>query len=219
MAPMRQGELRFHARGGRRAGAGRKPTGRIAGVPHCRRPIPDRRHPLHVTMRVRGGLPSLRSGRLFASVRCALAMGSRARFRIVHFTVQSNHVHLLVEAEGSRDLGRGMQGLGIRLAKTINGQLCRAGRVWADRYHCRALRTPREVRDGLVYVLSNGRKHHVSAPGLDPCSSASWFGGWRERIVNPAGPAPVAPARTWLLRIGWRKGGSIGMCEAPAGTG
>jgi len=67
--------------------------------------------------------------------------------------VQVNHVHVLVEADGSTALARGVQGLSIRLAKAINRVLGRRGRVWADRFHARALRTPREVRNGLVYVI------------------------------------------------------------------
>ena len=112
-----------------------------------------------------------------------------------------------------------MQGLGIRLAKAINRRLGRRGRVWAERYHGRALRTPREVRIGLVYVLLNGRKHGVIGRGIDPCSSGAWFGGWRERIELSREPAPVARPRTWLLRVGWRRTGPIGLDDAPAAPG
>jgi hypothetical protein len=146
-------------------------------------------------MRCVTGLASFRSPRLYPVLHRALAAASRLDFRIVHFTVQTNHVHLLVESDGTRALGRGMQGLGIRLAKAINRRLGRLGRVWSDRYHCRALRSPREVRNGLIYVLLNGRKHGVSGRGIDRCSSGPWFSGWRRRI-EPPGPAPVARPTT-----------------------
>src|SRR5881396_2560442 len=116
-------------------------------------------------------------------------------------------------------LGRGMQGLGIRLAKAINRRLGRRGCVWAERYHGRALRTPREVRNGLVYVLLNGRKHGAIRRGIDPCSSGAWFGGWREGVEPSREPAPVARPRTWLLSVGWRRSGPIGVDEAPAAPG
>ena len=211
----RQETLHFRTRGGRRVGAGRKPVGRRAGVSHRRRPFHERRHPVHVTMRCVPGLPSLRTTALCPVLQRALAAGSRDDFRIVHFTVQTNHVHLLIEADGTPALGRGMQGLGIRLAKAINRELHRHGRIWSDRYHCRTLRTPREVRNGLIYVLFNGRKHRVSGPGIDPCSSGAWFRGWRQRIDAPRGPAPVVRARTWLLSVGWRRSGSIGLDDRP----
>lgn len=167
-------------------------------------------------MRALPGLPSLRSASLFPAVRHGLAVGSSARFRVVHFSVQANHLHLLVESDEGLAFGRGMQGLGIRLAKAINRRLGRTGRVWADRYHRRALRTPREARSGLVYVLLNGRKHGVSGRGIDPCSSGAWFCGWREAIEPPPGRVPVAGPRTWLLRVGWRRNGLIGFDQAPA---
>jgi|SRR5579862_711659 len=203
---------------------GRSPRGRRqetcgtdagSAAPCTSRPRPP--PPLHVTMRAVRGLPSLRTHRIFRAVRGALAISSAAYLRVVHFTVQTNHLHMLVEADGTFALSRGMQGLGIRLAKAINRRIGRAGRVWSDRYHCRALRTPREVRNGLIYVLLNGRKHHVTGRGIDPCSSGAWFGGWRHRVDAPRNPAPVRQPTTWLLRVGWRRSGQIGINDAPAG--
>src|SRR5438876_8417517 len=221
---LRQCPLPFRTWGGRRPGAGRKPAGPTAGVPHGPRAIHPGRHPVHVTLWIVAGLPSLRSATLFPALRGSLAAASAASFRIVHYSVQLNHIHLLVEAEGTRALGRGMQGLGIRLAKAINRRLGRKGRVWNDRYHGRPLRTPREVRHGLVYVLLNGRKHGVSGRGIDACSSGAWFEGWREVVEMPPGPVPVARALTWLLRVGsagWcdrhRRGTSDGPSEATLG--
>jgi REP element-mobilizing transposase RayT len=216
MARSRQAVLPFGGRGGRRAGTGRKPLGAKAGVPHCRRPVHDRGHPVHVTLRAIRDISSLRSPRMFPLIRCAIAAASAMRFRVAHFSVQGNHVHLLIEADGTEALARGMQGLGIRLAKVINRQLGRRGRVWADRYHGRVLRTPQEVRHALVYVLLNGRKHGVSGSGIDPCSSGAWFRGWRERTESPPGPAPVAQPRTWLLLVGWRRSGAVSLDDRPA---
>lgn len=99
----------------------------------------------------------------------------------------------------------------------------RKGKVFADRYHARTLRTPTEVRSVLVNVYGNARKHAASigerypARWLDPCSSALWFDGWRVPPQRPPGDAPVFPADTWLLTKGWRErgGGPIGRQEAP----
>jgi len=98
----------------------------------------------------------------------------------------------------------------------VNRSLARRGRVFADRYHCRSLTTPRAVRHALVYVLMNFKKHSHVGPELDPCSSSAWFSGWRSPRVAPAiGPSPVRLARTWLARIGWRRHGLIDMHERP----
>ena len=159
--------------GGRRDGAGRKPTPGRRCVRHRRRTVHDGRCPAHVTLRACSDLPSLRRHDLFGAVRAAFANGSTDRFRIIQFSVQRDHVHLLLEADGHTRLRRGVQGLAIRIAKAANRTLRRHGRIWADRYHVRALTTPREVRHALVYVLQNWKKHLPGVRGLDPRSSAA----------------------------------------------
>jgi hypothetical protein len=119
-------------------------------------------------------------------------------------------------------LSRGVAGLSIRLARTINRVLARKGEVFSDRYHARALSTPREVRHGLVYVLLNFRKHLDRPGGVDPASSGFWFDGWK--LSCPSRPpgwtldevVPVQRARSWLARVGWRRHGLISFHEQPA---
>jgi len=137
----------------------------------------------------------------------------------VHFSVQSDHLHLIVEAADKEAMSRGVWGLAVRLARAVNRALGRRGSVWGDRYHVRALRTPREVRSALVCVLQNFRKHLRGVTGLDPCSSAPWFDGFRAREPVDHKESVVVGARTWLLRLGWRRRGLIGLVEAPAGAG
>jgi hypothetical protein len=149
----------------------------------------------------------------------------QARFRIVHYSVQSNHVHLLVEAASARDLACGLKSMVARFARAVNRVFRRAGQVLADRCHVRVLRTPREVRNAIAYVLLNARRHLAKAgrilprlAAIDPASSGRWFEGWSQAL-EPAGDRPaVAPARTWLLRTGWRRHGLIRPDEVPRGT-
>jgi hypothetical protein len=127
---------------------------------------------------------------------------------LVQYSLQTNHVHLVVEADGPEALGRGMKSIGARLARAVNRVFARRGPVLAERYHLHVLRTPREVRNALAYVLLNLRKHFGQrAPaGIDPASSGRWFDGWSgtRRRVGPDPPA-VAKPRTWLLSVGWRR--------------
>jgi REP element-mobilizing transposase RayT len=184
-------------------------------VPHVTRPRHAARHPLHVTVRVRRGLPSLRGRRELAVLRVALAGGAeRFGFRLIHFSVQRDHLHLVAEAKDEVALTRGLKGLGVRIARRLNRAWGRRGNVVCDR-HARVLKTPREVRNALAYVLRNAQHHGAHCGPFDPASSAAWFDGWRAdaralaAAAARAGPAFVAAARTWLLRVGWRCHGRI----------
>lgn len=170
-----------------------------------------------VTLRGDRRLPSLRAEGTFAKLRRALALSNRANFRVVHFSVQTDHIHLVVEADGRKALTRGIQGLAGRCARAINRSLKRHGRVWSDRYHRRPLRTPREMRAAIVYVLQNFRKHLRAPAVIDPRSSGPWFGGWARTSERSNQPTPVSQPRSWLAREGWlRAGGHIRFEEAPA---
>ena len=217
-APRRplQHELAFRAWGGARRGAGRKPAGPRARVSHRARPAHARANPLHITIRLRAGLPTLRNKETRNAVSRAFSDGrDRFGFRLDQFSLQSNHIHLIAEADDRRSLSRGLQGLLVRVARTLNRLWRRRGSVFADRFHARALRTPREVRAALVYVLQNARHHGLRTLGIDPYSSGWWFDGWREKLGRALAP-PASAARSWLLREGWRRWGLVGMNECPA---
>jgi putative transposase len=174
---------------------------------------------VHVTLRAVPGLPSLRSGTVFCDLSRALARCGRDSFRLIQFSVQSDHLHLIVEADGAEALAGGLRGLATRCALAANRALQRKGRLWDRRYHLRPLGTPREVRAALVYVLLNFRKHLRAPPGIDPCSSGPWFDGWAHRPTLAPPPAPVSPPRTWLASLGWgRAGGPTDCRELPAAT-
>lgn len=211
-----QHTLQFRGWGGARPGAGRKRNTPRARVSHRSRSAHAVGHPLHVTVRLRAGLPSLRR----TSSRNAIARafdlgGDRFGFRLDQFSLQSNHIHIIAEAEDRASLSRGMQGLLVRVARALNHLWDRRGSVFEDRFHARALRTPREVRSALVYVLNNARHHGLRLLGIDPYSSGWWFDGWRG-MLRPTRPLPAQRARSWLLREGWRRCGLIGVCEEPS---
>jgi len=211
--------------GGRRPGAGRKPGPRPQ-VRHARR-AHFRRLPSHVTLRIRPGLPSLRTVAIVRAIEHSFADAcARPGFRLAQYSLHGNHVHLIVEAADRQTLGRGMKAIGARLARAVNRFASHHGPVLADRYHLRLLPTPREVHRALRYVLLNARRHAKrprAALGrrltLDPASSARWFEGWKRRGPSPppsgSGPCPVAPPRTWLLRAGWRRHGLIDPADVP----
>ncbi len=146
----------------------------------------------------------------------------RGDFRVVHYSLQRDHVHLLVEAAGKDALGRGMKSIGARLARAVNRAFGRSGPVLDGRYHMRILRTPREVRNALAYVLLNTRKHWRQRCGqappvrLDRASSGRWFDGWKTSMGRATSGAPeVSRPRTWLLTTGWRRHRLVDPAEVP----
>ena len=207
--------------GGWRPGAGRPRGHRVS---HGCRERFAARFPLHVTMRVVDGLPSLRRhGPLRVVQRAVARFGHGQRFRVIQYAVIGNHIHLIVEALDAEALARGMQALEVSLARRLNRLFERRGAFFADRYHARVLRTPREVRGALRYVLLNHRQHEarrgerLSRDWIDPFSSGYWFDGGRDpvRLTEPRQrellnvARPTADATVWLLTTGWRRWGPL----------
>jgi len=182
-------------------------------MPHRARRVHHRSYPLHVTMRAQRGVAFLRRGRVIARIKQAIAAAHKSDFRILHFSVQGNHVHLMVEASDKGALSEGMRGFAIRMSHAVNRCLGRRGRLIAERYHAKELKTPREVRNALVYIHANDR-HHGDAELIDACSSAPWFDGFRAPF-QPRPDPPTAAARTWLASVGWRRRGLIDLGESP----
>jgi REP element-mobilizing transposase RayT len=230
--PRPQRELSFGRHGGWRPGAGRKPNKKPSKrTPHRSRPLLASRHPVHVSMRLRKGLRrSLRSGRCYRAIRrCLRSARDRLGCRIIHYSVQGNHIHLIVEAADEKALGRAMKGFCVRVAKCFNKMAGRRGQVFAKRYHAEYLRSLRQTRNALVYVLQNAKRHALEMLNLgpeclhrswvDPCSSAAYFDGWkrgcRRWIPPPELESPVVPGAVWALKTGWKRHGLIDTGEIP----
>ena len=236
------GEARKHLarggkpRGGRRPGAGRPPNGERAGGPHARRPVVKASTPVQVTLRVAKAVSNLRRRDMYRALRASTLVAAKHEdMRIVHISIQHNHVHLLVEADSKAALARGMKAFQVSAAKRINRLLPlvdgkrRRGAVFPDRYHLEVITSRRQARNALAYVLNNWRKHgeHRSKAmrgfRVDPFSTAvlfrDWKGGALAWTLPPTyEPLVVWPARSWLLTEGWRMYGLIGVTELPSRT-
>jgi REP element-mobilizing transposase RayT len=240
-----QQELFRH--GGKRKGAGRKPNGARAGSPHKKRPSIRKGSAGHVVLSVAPAVGSLRKRFMYRALReatIAVAMRELAyddvcgAFRIVHISIQRTHVHLIVEADNKRALARGMQSFQISAARHINREYSvkqklvekRRGNVFVDRYHLEVIKSPRQARRSLSYVLNNWRKHredrepHTRNWNVDPFSSGIHFLGWKEREdaevlwrwQDSYDPLVVYQPKSWLLRVGWLKHGRISFHEVPS---
>ena len=192
---MKQLALKIPQRGGKRKGAGRKRRAWRPRVSHKARAQFDKPAAVLVTLRVAADVWNLRSKRCFGVIEDCFA-GARARFglRIIEFSVLGNHLHLLVEADSSAALSRGMQGLNVRIARAINRLMDRRGSVFDDHYHSLLLETPTKLVNAIGYVLGNHEHHYGPSCGVDPYCSLACV---RQGIL--------ATPTTWLIRIGWQR--------------
>jgi len=222
----RQRELVFRTWGGKRKGAGRKRSGERSRVPHLRRCEFSKDHPLHVTLRVLDEVGRLRVRAVLGAVAEALRLvADREDLRIIHTSIQNNHLHLYCEATSREGLAEGMRSFKTSVSRRINRALGRSGRVFADRYHYEVVKTPKQARAVLCYVMNNWRKHHADRgcrDRVDPFATGMWFRGWKEtdipkQLVIPPGVIvlPYREPRTWLLREGWKKHPPISLFERP----
>ena len=191
-----------------------RPKSNESGISHHARCEHDGRSPIHVTLKLAAGLPGLRNRKTLAVLEQAFHGGKqRFGFRLNHYSVQGNHLHLIVEATDRSALSRGMKGLNVRIAKRLNSLWKRRGQVFPDRYHEHILKTAKEVRNVLAYVLKNYQRHaNVFTRILDEYASGPWFNGWKEAFevgANAFRDPPVVRARTWLQTKGWRRHGLV----------
>jgi REP element-mobilizing transposase RayT len=225
-------------RGGKRRGAGRPPKGERPGAPHRQRPFHDAQYPVHVVLRAVRAVGNLRRRSAYHAIRKATRTTARREdFRIVHLSIQHDHVHLLVEANDKVALAAGMQGFQISAAKHLNAAISkerqgapRRGAVFPDRYHPVVITSPTQARHALSYVINNWRKHREDRNAIargwivDWFSSAPLFGDWQEHgdksisIGLPPGyeALVVHAPETWMLSKGWKLTGGISYRAVPS---
>src|SRR5262245_10708213 len=187
-------DLAFAARPkGKRRGRPRLHRGNVV---HRKRHGFERRLPVHVTLRMAPHVSNLRSRRSRLAVTGALYKGAnRFGLKVVQAAIQGNHCHLLVEADHTAALTRGMKGLGVRIAKGLNRMMGRRGQVLRDRYHAHILKTPTEVRHAIHYIRHNHRQH------MEPLG-AKFTPGWQDPYGSGSREfgLTLPPPATWLVK-------------------
>jgi len=230
-----QGCFEFKTWGGKRKGAGRPPKGPRSSEPHAAKERFTRATPVHVTLRVIAPVSTLRWPDAYHAIRRAIYPTlERTDFRIVHLSIEDNHLHLIVEADDHAALTTGIRAFESSAAQRLNLAIARstgaklAGKVFDDRYHSRSITSPTQARNTISYVLNNWRRHGLDRGmesmfwDVDYYSSGPAFDGWKELEQSPFlyqtpdyPRLSVSRPRTWLLARGWRKAGPISMREVP----
>ncbi len=198
--------------GGKRRGAGRK--NKTQTVNHNARLKLTDKTPLHITMKLKRGLNGLRTVKMLNQLKISLGKAKMKGLRTIHFSLQSNHLHLFAESDDNHSLARGMNSLGARFGREIRKKLMGKGEVFNGRYHVHVLKTPRETRHALAYVLLNTSKHQKAEPAHDDYSSSRCFREWaiivqewKRLAKNGSRPRPdfLSEANSWLAKAGWRR--------------
>ncbi len=191
-------------------------------ITHQPRPRLTKKEVLHLTLKLRPGLPTLRRSKAFAAIERSFYKYSHGEgFRLVHFSVQKDHLHLIAEADSKPALSKAMQKLVLSLARRLDALWTKLtenkiGRVFKERYHQHILKTPLEVRNALLYVLQNAKKHGaIQLHERDSYSSARFFNGFANITHKPPPPNLIAKATAWLLTTAWRDHGLIRLSEVP----
>ena len=199
--------------GGKRKGAGRK--NRTNQVAHAPRAKVSRKNPMHITMRMRKGVVNLRSHGIFKEFKRALKEAKRFGLNVNQFSLQGNHLHLIVEAQSNAFLASGMKSFGSRFAKAVLRASGQKGAAFAGRYHLHILKSPREAKNALKYVLLNQAKHLGVVEHIDSFSSGYFFKEWHKLVKvrswitaqlsesRRRDFSHLSPAKSWLLREGW----------------
>lgn len=213
----RSSQLKFKIKtwGGKRKGAGRPNRSGERG--HVARTKVTPTTPLHVTWRLKAGLGTLRQHQIRKEFERSVIHAAEFGVRFLHFSIQGNHIHAVIETRDNPTLTLGLKSFGARFGKALRRRFGGAGPVFADRYHLHVLKTPTEMKRTLAYVLQNAAKHQGLIPHLDTFSSAPYFKDWKALLGVKRGPVlkdlrinpPIAnflsPPRSWLAREGWRK--------------
>jgi len=251
--PNNAGDLRGRKREAKPRGKAKigRPKKPGAGVSHAARPSFETTRALHVTLRVLDVIGRLRTRSAYMAIReAAITVLKHEAFRIIQMSIEGTHIHLVVEADSRAALSAGMKAFEISAAKHLNAEFSRAGgwwqrkraarlghalpkrrkgRVFSDRYHETFIKTPKQARHALAYVLNNWRRHREDRAAIargwliDPFATGWAFDGWKERADTPFvwkvrdtyQPIPVWLPKTWLLRTGWKMHGLIGVREVP----
>jgi REP element-mobilizing transposase RayT len=151
-------------------GAGRKAI-HDKGIRHTKREMIKKDTVLHLTLKIEKNKANLKNKSILKALQHSIKKARSLGLKVIHYTLEYDHVHLLIEASDKISLGKGMQSLGISFSKGINKIKKQTGKVFKTRYHFRKLNSPREIKNALNYILGNGIKHRETLSVINSFNS------------------------------------------------
>lgn len=152
-------------------GAGR-PAIHDRGIRHIARDKVTKHTSLHLTIKIERLKAGLRNKDVLKQLHDSIKKARKIGLRVIHYTLEFDHVHLLVEVDSNQQLAKGMQSFGISFSKGINKIKAQVGKVFKTRYHFRKLKSPNEIKNVIFYILGNSLKHKKDFSILSPYNTA-----------------------------------------------
>ncbi|MGZ3787001.1 MAG: transposase [Bacteriovorax sp.] len=141
------------------------------GIRHTSRPFLKKPSSLHLTVKIKKNKAEMKNKSVFSLLKRAILNARRQGLKVIHYSLEYDHVHLLIEAENNHILGKGMQAFGGTFSKAINRMRKLKGGVYKHRYHFRKISSARELKNVMNYIFTNGLKHKTAKNIVNPYNS------------------------------------------------
>ncbi|MEI8348179.1 MAG: transposase [Pseudomonadota bacterium] len=142
-------------------------------VPHRLREEIPKKKPVHVVWHLNPHVPPCRRKNILLIFKKAVLKGRLMGLKVIHFSLMNNHLHLLIETENKKALAKALQSFAISFTKRLkNFNGLKKTPIFKERYFCHILKSLREVKHAIHYILMNGKKAGLSRYDIDPYSSA-----------------------------------------------
>lgn len=140
------------------------------GIRHTPREVISKPSPLHLTVKLKRA--DIQNKVVLRILKHAIYRSRLQGVRVVHFSLEHDHVHLYVECGNNFVLGKAMKAFGVTFVRGINKFKRSKGQLYKYRYHLRILKSAREVKNVINYILKNGIKHGRTLKVINPYNSA-----------------------------------------------
>ncbi|MDD4973652.1 MAG: transposase [Bacteriovorax sp.] len=129
---------------------------------HTSRPHLSKACSLHLTVKIKKIKAELKNKSVLSILKRAILNARKQGLKVIHYSLEYDHVHLLIEADNNHILSKGMQSFGVTISKAINRMRKLKGGVYKHRYHFRKISSPRQLKNVLNYIFNNGIKHKTA---------------------------------------------------------
>lgn len=140
------------------------------GIRHTSREEIFKPSPLHLTVKLKRA--DIQNKVVLRILKHAIYRSRLQGLRVIHFSLEHNHVHLYAECESNFVLGKAMKAFGVTFVRRVNKLKKIKGQLYKYRYHLRVLKSARDAKNVINYILKNGIKHGRTLKVINAYNSA-----------------------------------------------